>query len=363
MKKILVSLVFFAISLVGYSQDVPVSSLNIEMEKMTSVTKINNQSVIDDLRLLPNNEEGRYGPEQWATLVRPVDFSINSNAISAAGIWFNTRVIRIGDALKFIDGDEEIGDFKFKDLRARRFVVIAEFIDPQTNQKIKKPVELDFDTTDINNLSVKITNFNLGVSTSTFSISKTGIAFPCVIKSDELGISIAVLKGTREVEVLTSLIPQEGIYNFEMIVDVPGGFFPVIPIQAIVEGGKIQFSHNPFDPGVISRENSDHRYSLVRIKNMRNQPITLIIPADFVGSSKRKPLVSSTSSGDSGASSQSMGQETHWHMVNIGVLESQKIYLSRGQLIRAILYCRGKSVVYELRISDDLYQRMGVWWR
>lgn len=338
---------------------------------------VDNQSVFaKDLVLLPDLDYKKMDlAANWGTVSGKTVFMPESNK-AVVDCFFSFRKVELEQLLEFKtamdeseDGDMvEAGlyDLVIKTSRSKYMTVNVEFtlngktikrnINFAFDKVITKDSEYDsFSEGELPMFKVTITDELLGIPTLKFK-AKSELPFDCLVKNEQIGISFVVDASKEDtVVVLAPNLPKDGVYNFEVYFSVGSYFVPKINFPFLINDGNISLKDNPFKPAAIAGE-PEKKNSMVTLRNDRNVPITVLIPAEYKGKNsgslgKQKNFAVSVSG------SSKMG----WEAISIAPHSSTKVWLKKT-FFNGIVVCEDRTEVRTFHVETKPSQTIAIGW-
>lgn len=360
MKRILFFLLLVAIApVVALGQNF--NSEDIVWKKFQSTLVVENKSIVKDLRITPVETSLMNNEKVWASVSEASNFSLNIKK-NTCKFWFITRVSPLGATnIAAKTGTESILSLEQKDYEGKLVLVWAEFRDPSSGSLEKKLVQLRLtggssDDGVKNYFLSTIDNEALGLNVLKFKFNNDS-HLSCFLENKQLGIKV-VINGSddREKEVLASSLPAEGVYTFNVRLDLPFGISSIKKVDLFIKDGEIAFKEKNVNPLSFGSESIFYsgKKTLVKFVNTRSEPITIIIPKNYVA------VRGMANTGEVKMISPS--EDSNWSAINIAPGRSAKITLT-STLAKVIVKGKNSEARFEdIFLTNDNFQVIQLGW-
>ncbi|HPT08344.1 MAG TPA: hypothetical protein PLE28_01455 [bacterium] len=274
----------------------------IEIKKFYLNVSIENQSIVKDLILRPNDDyKDMYLSGNWGTIKDKISF-YNDIKTQTVAFVFVARVVNIGGVYKLYEEGKDVGALLksdlFSDVKTKKILCQAEFKN-SAGQTIKQNLEINFEKNSKENgnevfAKAIISDENLGLNVVSLKVNTEDMLFKFSLKNEEFGINMVIdpNKPAKEVKALAGKSIPDGVYTFICRMGLPNGIAKEEKIEAFVAGNEISISPNSFNPLVFTNgdygiANFKKGISLVKVINSRSTAITVFIPADYASVANR----------------------------------------------------------------------------
>ena len=308
MKKLLAIILLSLSAMFAFAQNAetkPSKSLGdfqIEIKKFYLNVSIENQSIVKDLILRPNDDyKDMYLSGNWGTIKDKISF-YNDIKTQTVAFVFVARVVNIGGVYKLYEEGKDVGALLksdlFSDVKTKKILCQAEFKN-SAGQTIKQNLEINFEKNSKENgnevfAKAIISDENLGLNVVSLKVNTEDMLFKFSLKNEEFGINMVIdpNKPAKEVKALAGKSIPDGVYTFICRMGLPNGIAKEEKIEAFVAGNEISISPNSFNPLVFTNgdygiANFKKGISLVKVINSRSTAITVFIPADYASVANR----------------------------------------------------------------------------
>ncbi len=352
MKKIVVLLTLFSFATICSAQSL-LDNETIDMRVLDAPVLIENKSRVENIKVYPA-ELPRFD-ESVTTLNEGQELVLSSNISSVVGTFpYLVEGSTLRQMLNLIEDEEKdiLEDWIYENIINRtevwvelEFLVDGEMIVQSTVLKVERERGRDRSA----HFKATIEDSHLGLRTVQVKVENP-MGIPFILQNKALDF-LVVVDGEGKAEVLNSKSIPDGVHSFSLMMELPaigmasGGYHNLrVKDNTIFFGG-----YSPFDFGdEISF--SDKR-STVRLKNLRNDPMTVLIPKYLVDGGPRPNF-----------QSDDPPPGAIWQAVNIPAGRTARVNLPRGTTIRMVVQSAGKTAVGTLRLYNENVQRQTIGW-
>ena len=228
----------------------------------------------------------------WGTVAERTVFLPESNQ-AVVNFFFSVRRVDLEALIEFQENMEDLDniveagifDLDIKTSRAKYVTALVRFSlnGEDIVRNINFLLETNASSSDLPLFTAVITDEMLGIPVLTFEV-ESKLPFDCFIENKKLGLSFAVgAAEERDIVLLAPKVPADGVYKFTVRPEVGGLFIPSMELSFLIKEGKISLKSNPFTVDQVSNGGNGKGNSLCSIKNKRNIPLTILVPAEYVG--------------------------------------------------------------------------------
>jgi hypothetical protein len=354
MKKVVIVAFVLLIPAICWSQSL-MEDIKLDMKVLNAPISVENNSRVENLTVYP--AELLEFDENITTLNEDevLRFSTNIGAVTGTFPYMimGSKADELMETLR--DTSQSIFDWTYDNVvKSTEVYVDIEFL--SEGQKVVQTALLEVEEEKGRKGSDKfkatINDSHLGLRTVEVQVENP-LNIPFFLENEDLGFSI-VVDEEGKAELLNSEVIPDGVHEFKVTMSLPVGMVPGESLNLLVKGNKILFPEgisNPFDFG--SHTIFSDKRSTVRLKNTRNEPVTVLIPESFVDEG-RETSDSETIGG---------GNDLPvWKGVNIEPGKTTRVDLPRGTTVRIVVQSQRQTNLANLRIQDRPNQLLTIGW-